>query len=471
MSWKGFVKAVQRLPHQVMTKTGHADETVDEEFNLLNAEFEHLEQSTTRLQEDASKFKKSVEALFLHQHTFASTLLEVYSPISGKAATGNSPPPSLDGSSSNYSEVAETRSTMTRTATPPESLEAVRTYMNNVEAAQALIMQDLSSIDRRIIQPAVDLLTIFKNIHKTILKRNHKLIDYDRYRVDVAKLRAAPTKDVKDERRMLQLEQALQQATYDFAALNDALKAQLPQFLSLRKGFIDPCFQSLYYLQVKVYQAMLGIMEPMRQFQQFDFGAPVVASFEAKKAHTEHLINELSILKFKPAALVMAASGVGSAPGSAVAPTISPSVSARITPSASSPSAFAARPVSPGGASSSMPPPQYSPPSSSAVAPVLGKSPAAAASAAPVLGAGTMTMPTPAKGVAPTLPPAPAAAPAAPAVRIVTALYDFDAQQPDDLGFKVGDRIEILEATPSTNDWWKGKCNGKVGYFPANYTH
>jgi len=49
------------------------------------------------------------------------------------------------------------------------------------------------------------------------------------------------------------------------------------------------------------------------------------------------------------------------------------------------------------------------------------------------------------------------------------ALFDFEAQQPGDLGFKVGDIIEIVERTPSQNDWWKGRLNGQTGSFPANY--
>ena len=29
--------------------------------------------------------------------------------------------------------------------------------------------------------------------------------------------------------------------------------------------------------------------------------------------------------------------------------------------------------------------------------------------------------------------------------------------------------IEIVERTPSQNDWWKGRLNGQTGSFPANY--
>jgi hypothetical protein len=49
------------------------------------------------------------------------------------------------------------------------------------------------------------------------------------------------------------------------------------------------------------------------------------------------------------------------------------------------------------------------------------------------------------------------------------AIYDFDAQQPGDLGFRKGDVIEVIEKTDSTDAWWKGRVNGREGVFPGNY--
>ncbi|KAK9762154.1 hypothetical protein K7432_012388 [Basidiobolus ranarum] len=50
-----------------------------------------------------------------------------------------------------------------------------------------------------------------------------------------------------------------------------------------------------------------------------------------------------------------------------------------------------------------------------------------------------------------------------------TALYDFNAIEVDDLPLKQGDVVVILKKTESQNDWWKGRCNGREGNFPANY--
>ncbi|CAO3571974.1 unnamed protein product [Mortierella alpina] len=52
---------------------------------------------------------------------------------------------------------------------------------------------------------------------------------------------------------------------------------------------------------------------------------------------------------------------------------------------------------------------------------------------------------------------------------LVVALYDFTGEQATDLSFKKGDRITVVKRTPSTNDWWTGRCSGREGSFPANY--
>ncbi|XP_065508716.1 GRB2-related adapter protein 2 isoform X3 [Caloenas nicobarica] len=49
----------------------------------------------------------------------------------------------------------------------------------------------------------------------------------------------------------------------------------------------------------------------------------------------------------------------------------------------------------------------------------------------------------------------------------VRALYDFDAMEHDELGFRSGDILEVLDS--SNPSWWKGRLRGELGLFPANY--
>lgn len=50
----------------------------------------------------------------------------------------------------------------------------------------------------------------------------------------------------------------------------------------------------------------------------------------------------------------------------------------------------------------------------------------------------------------------------------VKALYDFTAEEDDELGFSAGDVIEVLDRSDAS--WWRGRLRGKSGLFPANYT-
>ncbi|XP_058047966.1 SH3 domain-containing protein 19 isoform X2 [Ahaetulla prasina] len=49
------------------------------------------------------------------------------------------------------------------------------------------------------------------------------------------------------------------------------------------------------------------------------------------------------------------------------------------------------------------------------------------------------------------------------------ALHDFTAETQEDLSFKKGDRILILEQLDS--EWYRGRINGKEGIFPAVFVH
>lgn len=53
-------------------------------------------------------------------------------------------------------------------------------------------------------------------------------------------------------------------------------------------------------------------------------------------------------------------------------------------------------------------------------------------------------------------------------IKRVRALYDLISYEPDELSFRKGDTIRVIE--PVYRDWWKGMlANGKLGIFPLNY--
>lgn len=77
------------------------------------------------------------------------------------------------------------------------------------------------------------------------------------------------------------------------------------------------------------------------------------------------------------------------------------------------------------------------------------------------------TEPTTAGGLVQTRAPPPPPPSKKPNIQYVTALYDYDAQAEGDLSFRKDDKIELVERTADTNDWWTGKLNGMTGVFPG----
>ncbi|KAH7343136.1 hypothetical protein B0J17DRAFT_165058 [Rhizoctonia solani] len=56
-------------------------------------------------------------------------------------------------------------------------------------------------------------------------------------------------------------------------------------------------------------------------------------------------------------------------------------------------------------------------------------------------------------------------------VSYVWAQHDFVPEHDDELEFRAGDRIEIMERDELYGDgWWQGRVNGKTGLFPEAYT-
>lgn len=51
---------------------------------------------------------------------------------------------------------------------------------------------------------------------------------------------------------------------------------------------------------------------------------------------------------------------------------------------------------------------------------------------------------------------------------MVKALYDFTAEEDDELSFCAGEVIEVLDRSDAS--WWEGRLRGSSGLFPATYT-
>ncbi|XP_046668557.1 uncharacterized protein LOC124359657 isoform X3 [Homalodisca vitripennis] len=50
---------------------------------------------------------------------------------------------------------------------------------------------------------------------------------------------------------------------------------------------------------------------------------------------------------------------------------------------------------------------------------------------------------------------------------LYVVLYNFKSRHADELDLKAGYKVTVIDT--SDQDWWKGKCLGRIGYFPSKY--
>ncbi|KAK7468492.1 BAR adaptor protein Hob1 [Stygiomarasmius scandens] len=437
---KGFAKAVKRTPFMVTSKVGMSKKSNDPEFDDYQRHFSALEQAVEKLIKDTKAFTDSVNALFTSGAGFATHFSAIFHPISGEYDLLGKHP-----------EAGHT-------------IRSVDKYQNAMEELRAAVGPELELIESRVVGPTKEFQTIMKTIRKTITKRDHKLVDYDRFNNSLTKLRDKKEKSLSDEKNLFKLEQDFEVATNEYEYINTALKNDMPRFMQLCTNFIDPLFHSFFYMQLNIFYLILEKMNNFAEEAKYDVtnisGSQITANYEEARTDAWNQIESLNIAKriISTSKLVQSNRAAGGAPMARTpsSATSSSSIGSKSALAKSPPppppssSSFKKAPPPPTSAASASPPP-YSPPTNGA----MNTSAAAAAAAA--------------KKAPPPPPPLKPKPKLAPKPQFVVALYDFEAQAEGDLSFNVGDKIEIVERTNSAEDWWTGRLNGVQGVFPGNY--
>ncbi|KAI0545262.1 BAR domain-containing protein [Xylaria curta] len=432
MSFRGFQKSVVRAPQQLKAKFNIGEHTKDAVFIDSERRFQELENETKRLHEGSRKYSEAINGMLQHQIEFSKAMTEIYKPISGRV----SDPDSLVVHGN------------------PEGIRACEEYEAVVKDLQDTVAPELEMIESRIMRPANELLDVLKVIRKTAVKRDHKQLDYDRHRTTLKKLQDKKEKSAKDEKAIWKAESDLEQSTQEFNYFNDLLKEELPKLFHLEREFIQPLFQSFYYMQLNIYYTL---HEKMQQCDigYFNLNLDIEEAFEEKRGDIQEQAEKLTIVRFKTSGRQKppkygqkpAAIEAGSQPAGLL--TEGPSISSPALPTSPTPAAAFKYGQQTQSESTENPPPPYSS--------VGSPNPSALAAAA----AGKPKPPPPK--------PKPSRLAGAAAVETVTALYDYSAQAEGDLSFRAGDIIEIVSRTQNDNEWWTGKVNGKQGQFPGNY--
>ncbi|KAL1875932.1 hypothetical protein VTK73DRAFT_9716 [Phialemonium thermophilum] len=431
MSLRGFQKSVARAPQQFKAKFNIGENTKDPVYIDAERRFQELETETKKLHDESKKYFDAINGMLSHQIEFSKAMTEIYKPISGRM----SDPDSL------------------KVEGNPEGIRACEEYEAIVKDLQETLAPELEMIDSRIIRPANELLDVIKVIRKTATKREHKKLDYDRHRATLKKLQEKKDRSAKDEKALWKAENDVETSTQEFNYFNDLLKDELPKLFALEREFIQPLFQSFYYMQLNIFYTLHEKMQHC-DIGYFDLTLDVEEAFHKKRGDVQERAEQLTIVRFRtsgmkrppkygapkaalegtrPAGLLTA----GSTNSSTTSPQLGYQRSSDVVDN---------------------PPPPYSPtvPAASAIASPGYKPSALAAAAA------SKPKPPPPK-------PKPVRLSGVPAPETVTALYDYSAQAEGDLSFRAGDVIEIVSRTANENEWWTGKLGGKTGQFPGNY--
>lgn len=394
--------------------------------------FQELETETKKLHDESKKYFEAINGMLTHQIEFSQAMTEIYKPISGRM----SDPTSLEVQGN------------------PEGIRACEEYEAVVKDLQETLAPELEMIESRVIRPANELMDVIKVIRKTALKREHKQLDYDRHRTTLKKLQDKKDRTAKDEKAMWKAENDVEQATQEFNYFNDLLKEELPRLFVLEREFIQPLFQSFYYMQLNIFYTLHEKMQHC-DIGYFDLTLDVEEAFNKKRGDIQEQAEKLSIVKFKTTGIKRPPKYgqpkpalEGTRPAGLLTAGSETSSVTTATSSSLKPGAYQRT-----SESGEHPPPPYSPGPVSPGMGSLNKSSLAAAAA-------SKPKPPPPK-------PKPSRLSGQPMAETATALYDYSAQAEGDLSFRAGDVIEIVTRTANDNEWWTGKLHGKQGQFPG----
>lgn len=437
MSLKGFQKSVLRAPQTVKQRFNMGEITKDAVYSDSERRFQEIETETNKLHNESRKYFEAINGMLTHQIEFSKAIAEIYKPISGRVSDPDSTVP--DGN--------------------PEGIRACEEYEAIVQDLQATLQPELEMIDARIIKPAMELLEVSKVMRKSATKRDHKQLDYDRHRATLKKLQEKKDKTLKDEKALFKAENDVEAATQEYNYFNDLMKDELPKLFALVREFIQPLFQSFYYMQLNVFYTLHEKMQSI-DIGYFNLTLDIEDAFEMKRGDAQEQAESLGIVKFKTTGGKTRASARQYPLRPAIEGSGHKPLAIEASKTTTSPNPHA---LSRASMSADDPPPYAAPGNSSA-----SHSGAPTATTVGVVSGWQATVANKAK------PPPPKPKPgrlsnAQPVVETVTALYDYEAQAAGDLSFSAGETIEIVQRTGNENEWWTGRVGGREGQFPGNY--
>lgn len=246
MSWEGFKKAINRAGGSILVKD--VDKTIDKDLDSEERRYKILKKAGQELQKASKGYLDALRTVTASQVTIAEIVSNLYEE-------------GLSGSGSAYSTVGT------------YYLQCVRDF------DEETVKQVDGPFRETILDPITKFANYFGEIDEALKKRGNKKTDYDQCK---AKVRRLIDKPAKDAAKLPRAEKELAMAKEIYDGLNDQLKAELPQLISLRVPFYDPSFESLVKIQLKFctegYSRLAQVQQYLDQASRDDYANGVLDS-------------------------------------------------------------------------------------------------------------------------------------------------------------------------------------------------
>ncbi|RXK40994.1 hypothetical protein M231_01624 [Tremella mesenterica] len=231
MSW--FKKAATRAGTTLMQKTGQVERTNDSEFAEEERRFKQMEKETNNLQKEAKTYLDAMRAMAGSQTRIAETVALFY--------------------------------TADRTS---DGAMAGHAYKSAVDELDAGVGRELDAPFRAtVLEPVGKLNSYYTAINAAIVKRNHKMTDYDAARSKMKKMIEKPS---DDPTKLPKVQAEHDEARDIFNLLNDQLISELPMLLDLRIPYLDPSFEAMVRCQLRFaqegYEKLAGVQRQVMTY-------------------------------------------------------------------------------------------------------------------------------------------------------------------------------------------------------------
>lgn len=264
MSWTGFKKAVNRAGAHVIMKTNKNKETsVDPEFDQREKDFETFEKFTTELNSELMNFKAIFVDLIDTQLKLSKALDSFYGDYNFDIGADNMVGIDIESADGSTSRVNERDGI---------SLEMLK----NMKSVKSSLLDELSEpLDVTVFSPIRELTEYNDEIHKLIKKRGRKKFDFDVAKTKLEKLQndynmlelslrednhSTTNSAVNSNNQLDKLKEKLNKMTLEYenyssiySDINQRLKNEIDEYISLRFQLLDPSFESFIKIQLKLY--------------------------------------------------------------------------------------------------------------------------------------------------------------------------------------------------------------------------